>query len=81
MLGIKNPDLVLAESTLELLGLSLLKQQHPGTLSGGQRSLAAAVSMMCKKDVGEFDEPTSGLDYDSMTQVGMLLKRLSKMGR
>lgn len=82
VLGIKNPDLELAESALELLGLGLLKQRHPGTLSGGQKQrLAAAVSMMCKKDVLVFDEPTSGLDYDSMTQVGMLLKRLSKMGK
>jgi energy-coupling factor transport system ATP-binding protein len=82
VLGVKNPDVALAESTLELLGLSLLKQRHPNTLSGGQKQrLAAAVSMVCKKDVLVFDEPTSGLDYDSMTQVGTLLKRLSKMGK
>ncbi len=82
VLGVKNPDLALADSTLELLGLGPLKQRHPNTLSGGQKQrLAAAVSMVCKKDVLVFDEPTSGLDYDSMAQVGALLEQLAQMGK
>lgn len=82
VLGVKNPDLALACSTLELLGLAPLKQRHPNTLSGGQKQrLATAVSMVCMKDVLVFDEPTSGLDYDSMAQVGTLLTRLSQMGK
>ncbi|GLC78605.1 ATP-binding cassette domain-containing protein [Lacrimispora brassicae] len=82
VLGVQNPDLALADSTLELLGLGPLKQRHPNTLSGGQKQrLATAVSMVCKKDVLVFDEPTSGLDYDSMSQVGVLVERLSQKGK
>ena len=82
VLGVQNPDPELAAFALELLGLGPFRQQHPNILSGGQKQrLAVAVSMVCRKDVLVFDEPTSGLDYDSMVQVGLLLKRLSQMGK
>jgi energy-coupling factor transport system ATP-binding protein len=55
------------------------KTRHPNTLSGGQKQrVAAAVSMVCGKDILVFDEPTSGLDYDSMIQVAGLLEKLAQ---
>jgi energy-coupling factor transport system ATP-binding protein len=82
VLGINNPDKALAESALELLDLVPYKARHPNTLSGGQKQrVAAAVSMVCGKDILVFDEPTSGLDYDSMIQVAALLEKLAQMGK
>ena len=80
--GIRNPDLTLAASTLEELGLAPYRERHPNTLSGGQKQrVAVAVSMICGKDLLVFDEPTSGLDFDSMTQVAELIRRLSELGK
>jgi energy-coupling factor transport system ATP-binding protein len=82
ILGIHNADKALAESALELLDLMPFKTRHPNTLSGGQKQrVAMAVSMVCGKDLLLFDEPTSGLDYNSMVQVGELLKKLARMGK
>lgn len=77
-LGLKDADPVLIEKTLKELTLWDVRERHPNTLSGGQKQrVAVAVSMVCKKELLVFDEPTSGLDYDSMEQVGSLLKKLS----
>ena len=79
--GIRNPDLTLAASTLEELGLAPYRERHPNTLSGGQKQrVAVAVSMICGKDLLVFDEPTSGLDYDSMVRVSRLIEQLSASG-
>ena len=79
--GIRRPDTVLAEKTLEELGLAPFRERHPNTLSGGQKQrLAAATAMVCGKELLVFDEPTSGLDFDSMARLaalpigGLLLK-------
>lgn len=80
--GIQNPNLALAESTLNELELTPFSEYHPNTLSGGQKQrLAIAVSMVCKKEVLVFDEPTSGLDYDNMMRVAKLIERLAGMGK
>ena len=80
--GIKHPDKVLAEKTLAELGLLPFCDRHPNTLSGGQKQrLAAAVSMVCGKELLVFDEPTSGLDYDSMVRLAALIHRLSDSGK
>lgn len=58
------------------------RERHPNTLSGGQKQrLAAAVSMVCGKELLVFDEPTSGLDYDSMVRLAALIQRLSRLGK
>lgn len=78
--GIKRPDAVLAEKMLEELGLAPFRERHPNTLSGGQKQrLAAAVSMVCGKQLLIFDEPTSGLDYDSMVRLAALICRLADL--
>lgn len=80
--GIQDPDLNLAASTLDKLGLTPYRTCHPNTLSGGQKQrLAVAVSMICGKEILVFDEPTSGLDFDSMVQVADLVKKLAAMGK
>ena len=80
--GIRNPDKVLVNATLEELGLAQYRERHPNTLSGGQKQrVAVAVSMICGKELLVFDEPTSGLDFDSMAQVAGLIRRLSDMGK
>ena len=80
--GIKHPDTALAEQTLDKLGLEPFRERHPNTLSGGQKQrLAAAVSIVCGKELLVFDEPTSGLDYDSMVRLSSLIRQLSGMGK
>ena len=80
--GLRHPDTALAEKALETLGLSPFRDRHPNTLSGGQKQrLAAAVSLLCNKELLVFDEPTSGLDYDSMVRLAALIRRLSVMGK
>ena len=78
-LGMKHPDQDLIDRTLEDLDIAELRKKHPNTLSGGQKQrVAVAVSMICQKELLVFDEPTSGLDFDSMEQVGRLIKRLAE---
>ena len=80
--GLRQPDTALADRTLDALGLSPLRARHPNTLSGGQKQrLAAAVSMVCGKELLVLDEPTSGLDYDSMARLAALIGRLSGLGK
>lgn len=80
--GIRNPDKLLIETTMDSLGLLPYRTHHPNTLSGGQKQrVAVAVSMICGKELLVFDEPTSGLDFDSMEQVALLIQKLSAMGK
>lgn len=80
--GIKNPDRELTKQTMEELGLLSFRKRHPNTLSGGQKQrVAAAVSLISGKELLIFDEPTSGLDYDSMAQVGGLIRTLAALGK
>lgn len=80
--GIKDPDLHLADITLDNLELAPFRQYHPNTLSGGQKQrLAVAVSMVCGREILVFDEPTSGLDFDNMLRVAGLIGRLAGMGK
>lgn len=78
-LGVVKPIKENIDEVLTLLSLSKLKEKHPLSLSGGQKQrLAVAVSMLCGKKILIFDEPTSGLDFDSMNEVGALIKRLAE---
>ena len=58
------------EKILSILHLADMKEQHPTTLSVGQKQrLVLAASYLRNKVLNVFDEPTSGLDYDSMQKV------------
>ena len=79
--GIKQPDHELVETAMEDLGLLPYRTRHPYTLSGGQKQrTAAAVSLVCGKELLIFDEPTSGLDFDSMCQLSKLITTLTQKG-
>ena len=80
--GLRCPDTALAKQTLQELGLAPFRERHPNTLSGGQKQrLAAAISMVCGRELLVFDEPTSGLDFDSMVHLAALIQRLSALGK
>lgn len=77
-LGQKKYDLDNVHSILKDLDLYKYKDNHPMSLSGGEKQrTAVAISMLSKKDIIIFDEPTSGLDLSSMHKVGKLIERLS----
>ena len=58
------------EKILSIQHLADMKEQHPTTLSVGQKQrLVLAASYLQNKVLNVFDEPTSGLDYDSMQKV------------
>jgi len=66
------------QTVLEKLGLSDLQEQHPTTLSMGQKQrLVVAASFLQKKRLTIFDEPTSGLDYGSMQNVCALIDSIT----
>lgn len=80
--GIKHPDYDLVEQAMDELNLLSYRNRHPKTLSGGQKQrTAAAVSLICQKELLVFDEPTSGLDFDSMLRLSALIRHLSEKGK
>lgn len=80
--GIQHPNCDLVEQAMRELNLLAYRERHPKTLSGGQKQrAAAAVSMVCQKELLVFDEPTSGLDFDSMLRLAALIRNLAEGGR
>ena len=66
-------------SLLESFDLAEYADNHPMSLSGGQRqSLAICQAVMGGKKLLIFDEPTSGLDFRHMCQVEKLMKKLAE---
>lgn len=66
------PDVVkkLVDRTLELVGMSHLKDMPPHLLSGGEkRRLAIAGVLTMTPKILVFDEPFSNLDYSGIKQV------------
>lgn len=63
------------------LGLWEFKEQHPMTLSMGQKQrLVIAGAYLLHKKLNVFDEPTSGLDYESMQSVCELIRTVTGQG-
>ncbi len=80
--GMKEPQPKMVIEVMKELDLYSQRKRHPNTLSGGQKQrVAAAVSMVCGKELFVFDEPTSGLDFDSMIRLADMIQRLSSMGK
>ena len=66
------------QTVLAKIGLSELQEQHPTTLSMGQKQrLVVASSFLQNKRLTIFDEPTSGLDYGSMQNVCALIDSIT----
>ena len=71
-----------ANRWLKEIQLESVKDQHPMSVSGGQKQrLAIAAAALAEKDVILFDEPTSGLDYVHMKQVAVLIRKLAELGK
>ncbi len=70
-----------AEAILRDLDLYHLKDQHPGTFSGGQKQrLILGVALMYEFPIIILDEPTSGLDGKNMRKVGSQIKKIAQKG-
>ena len=66
------------QTVLTKIGLAELQEQHPTTLSMGQKQrLVVAASFLQNKRLTIFDEPTSGLDYGSMKNVCTLIDSIT----
>ena len=66
------------QTVLTKIGLSELQEQHPTTLSMGQKQrLVVASSFLQNKRLTIFDEPTSGLDYGNMQNVCALIDSIT----
>ena len=71
-----------ANRWLREIQLEGVKDQHPMSISGGQKQrLAIAAAALADKDIILFDEPTSGLDYVHMKQVADLIRKLAESGK
>lgn len=65
-----------AEELLKKMNLIELKNEHPITLSMGQKQrLVIASALISRKNIYIFDEPTSGLDYRNMMEVCSLINK------
>ena len=65
------------EATLDSLGLSGTRDQHPFSLSRGARQrLALATVLVAEPDVILFDEPTTGQDTRTLAVLVKILRKL-----
>lgn len=70
------------KQVLEILGLWDKRENHPQSLSGGEKQrLLIATAMLSKKPIIVFDEPTSGLCKKTMIRVIELLEKIEAMGK
>lgn len=75
----KKEATAIAESMLELVGLSDKKDYYPSQLSGGQQQrIGIARAMATSPDVILFDEPTSSLDPELVSEVLDVIKSLKE---
>lgn len=67
---------------LDRLGLILLMDRHPASLSGGeQQRLLLAANLFLDRDILILDEPTSGLDLRQMQEVARMIGQLKEAGK
>lgn len=75
----KKEATAIAESMLELVGLSDKRDFYPSQLSGGQQQrIGIARAMTTSPDVILFDEPTSSLDPELVSEVLDVIKSLKE---
>ena len=75
----KKEATAIAESMLELVGLSDKRDFYPSQLSGGQQQrIGIARAMATSPDVILFDEPTSSLDPELVSEVLDVIKSLKE---
>lgn len=76
-LGAKDLKQDKVDKVLNDLGLSMLRDRHPMSLSGGEKQRVAIASVFCKNSrFIYFDEPTSGMDHKNMLKISKLIKEM-----
>ncbi|MED1611269.1 ABC transporter ATP-binding protein [Bacillus paranthracis] len=69
----------MAENVLKTLHLWHLRENHPATLSGGEKQrLVLAIGLMNEASIFILDEPTSGLDGMNLRRVIEVIQQLAK---
>lgn len=75
--GTKTAKLV--DDTLEIVGLSALRDRYPAQLSGGQKQrVALARAIVCEPKVILLDEPLAALDATLRRQMQLFLKQIQR---
>uniref|UniRef100_UPI000ABD705B ABC transporter ATP-binding protein n=1 Tax=Paenibacillus phocaensis TaxID=1776378 RepID=UPI000ABD705B len=70
-----------AERMLEAIGLSGKTGESPYGLSGGEKRLLSAASVMiCRKSLYILDEPTAGIDYGGVRLLTALCREAVQQG-
>lgn len=69
----------LIDETLEIVGLSALRDRYPAQLSGGQKQrVALARAIICQPKVILLDEPLAALDATLRRQMQVFLKQIQR---
>lgn len=69
----------LIAETLEIVGLSTLRERYPSQLSGGQKQrVALARAIVCEPKVILLDEPLAALDANLRRQMQLFLKQIQR---
>ncbi len=72
----------LVDETLEIVGLTALRDRFPAQLSGGQKQrVALARAIVCEPKVILLDEPLAALDASLRRQMQLFLKRIQRQIR
>jgi ABC-type Fe3+/spermidine/putrescine transport system ATPase subunit len=75
--GAKTAKLI--DDTLEIVGLSTLRDRYPAQLSGGQKQrVALARAIVCEPKVILLDEPLAALDATLRRQMQLFLKQIQR---
>jgi ABC-type Fe3+/spermidine/putrescine transport system ATPase subunit len=69
----------LVDETLDIVGLSDLRERYPAQLSGGQKQrVALARAIVCEPKVILLDEPLAALDAGLRRQMQLFLKQIQR---
>jgi iron complex transport system ATP-binding protein len=76
-----DKDLIIAEESLDMVGMSHLRNKPYTQISGGERQLVLVARTIAQQpDVILLDEPTSHLDLRNQTLILQMINRLAQQG-